>query len=148
MLNDIMFSVRGTIVGKQRPRFRRVKAKGKEFISTYTPKKTKNYEELVAESYQSDYPFMVFPEGALELEVEFFFKMPDSWSKKKRIEMYDKPCTKRPDIDNCIKSIQDGLNGIAFTDDSQITDLGHCIKRWATQEYTIIKIKRILAQRS
>jgi Holliday junction resolvase RusA-like endonuclease len=148
MINEITFFACGPIVGKQRPRFRRVKAKGKEFISAYTPKKTKTYEDLVAEAYRRANSAMAFPEGALEMEVDFYFKMPESWSNKKKAEMYGKPCTKRPDLDNCIKSVQDGLNGVAFSDDSQITDIGQCHKRWATKECTAITIRKVLAKRS
>ena len=31
--------------------------------------------------------------------------------------------TKKPDCDNCIKSITDALNGIAYIDDSQIVSI-------------------------
>jgi Holliday junction resolvase RusA-like endonuclease len=34
--------------------------------------------------------------------------------------------TKKPDADNCIKSILDALNNIAFDDDGQVAD----IKAW------------------
>lgn len=148
MINEITFFAYGPIVGKQRPRFRRVRTKGKDFIGTYTPKKTKTYEELIAESYKRANSGMAFPEGALEIEILFYFKMPDSWSQKKKEMMNGTPCTKRPDLDNCIKSVQDGLNGICFSDDSQISDTGNCRKRWATKEYTRVTVRKVLAKRS
>lgn len=41
--------------------------------------------------------------------VEFYIKMPDSWSKWKRIDMVDKPHQQKPDLDNLVKSINDCL---------------------------------------
>lgn len=143
-MNEIEFILYGPIVGKQRPRFRRVKTKEKEFTSTYTPKKTKNYEDMIAEAYRKSYPDVAFPEGALEIEIYFYFQMPKSWSLKKKERMFNTPCMKKPDLDNCIKSVQDGLNGVAFKDDSQITDTARSCKRWSKVEYTIVKIRRVL----
>lgn len=154
--SHICFIVKGPIVGKQRPRFRRMKIKGKdgkpdkEIISTYTPKKTKSYEELVAEAYIEAYGRkMSFGNEPLELEVSFYFKMPKSWSKKKQSEMYLTPCEKKPDLDNCLKSIQDGLQGVAFPEDSRVTDYSHCTKRWTDyEEYAIVRLTKILDRRS
>jgi Holliday junction resolvase RusA-like endonuclease len=50
--------------------------------------------------------------------------------------------TKRPDLDNCIKSITDALNGIAYQDDSYIVEV-IARKWWAEQplvEITIIEL--------
>ena len=38
--------------------------------------------------------------------------------------------TKKPDVDNVVKSIFDGLNKVAFKDDTQIVEL-HCSKRYS-----------------
>ena len=39
--------------------------------------------------------------------IQFFFKMPDSWSKKKKLEMKRKPMQSRPDTDNLFKAFTD-----------------------------------------
>ena len=44
-----------------------------------------------------------FPSNRLRLE--YYIKMPKSWSKKKRTEMNGKPHQSRPDLDNLIKSL-------------------------------------------
>ena len=148
MDKEISLCVCGKIVGTQRPRFSRRKTKaGKVFINTYTPKATKDYETLIADEYKRVYGKYKFPDEPLEMEAYFYFKMPKSLSQKKRVEMFNTPCCKKPDLDNCIKSVQDALIGVAFTDDSQITDCGHSCKRWGNDEYTIIKIRRVLRGR-
>ena len=42
-------------------------------------------------------------------------------SKPKKIEVM--PFTQKPDIDNIAKAVLDGLNGVAYRDDSQVTEL-------------------------
>lgn len=62
--------------------------------------------------------------GPLAVEVRAFVAIPKSLNKAKTaaaIEGVLRPVT-RPDVDNYSKTI-DGLNGIAWTDDSQIVSL-------------------------
>jgi Holliday junction resolvase RusA-like endonuclease len=42
-------------------------------------------------------------------KVEFFIKMPDSWSLKKKKLMEGKPHQQKPDLDNLLKAVQDCL---------------------------------------
>lgn len=108
------FTVPGPPVAKGRPRL------GK--YTTYTPTKTVNYENLVQFSYIEKYKGSEPLEGDLKLEIVFYFPIPKRTSKKDRQLMIDGKIkhNKRPDIDNCIKSITDALNNIAYKDDSQI----------------------------
>jgi Holliday junction resolvase RusA-like endonuclease len=48
--------------------------------------------------------------------VEFFIKMPDSWSLKKKLKYAGAPHKQRPDLDNLVKSIQDCL----LSEDSKV----------------------------
>jgi Holliday junction resolvase RusA-like endonuclease len=62
--------------------------------------------------------------GPLTVEVLAFVPIPKSFSKAKRqaaVEGAVRPVT-RPDVDNHIKNL-DALNGIAWSDDSQIVTL-------------------------
>ena len=64
-------------------------------------------------------------EGALEAFIYVTFPVPPSYSKKRteaclnNTEKY----IKKPDLTNVVKSIEDGMNGIVYRDDSQITSL-------------------------
>ena len=111
------FTIFGKPCGKGRPRF----ARRGNFVSTYTDKKTANYETLVRLSYQQEHIGEALMEGALTVYVLAYFPVPKSWSKKRKAEAHWH--TNKPDCDNIAKVVFDALNGIAWTDDSQISTL-------------------------
>lgn len=119
--HSINFVVEGDPIGKGRPRVTR---QG-NFTHTYTPAKTKNYEKLIQNTFLSKYTFNDILHGAIEANIIAYFPIPQSLSKKKQNELlynYEKH-TKKPDIDNVVKTIFDGLNNLAFEDDSNIIKL-------------------------
>ena len=103
-------------VPKGRPRFTRM---GR----AYTPQKTADYEKQIAEYYKKvcGYKF----ESAIEVTLAFQMPIPKSITKKQRAKIIDGTIkhTKKPDADNLAKAVLDGLNGVAYTDDSLITKL-------------------------
>lgn len=108
----MVITVKGDPVGKGRPRFTK---QGR----TYTPKKTKEYETRVRLAWiEAGGPYL---DGNIDVHINAYFKMPSGWSRKKMTEMEGKPCGKKPDADNILKSILDGLQGAAFEDDKQVT---------------------------
>ena len=110
-------NIPGKIVGKQRPKFSR---QG-NFVKTYTPEKTVNYENWVKMCWmQSEQEKL---SGNIIAVIVARFIIPQSYSNKKRRELNENPCPKKPDCDNIAKSILDALNGIAYDDDAQIVDL-------------------------
>ena len=109
----IEFTVPGTPVAKQRPHF----ANRGKYVQAYTPDKTASYENLVKISYTGQKLH-----GAIMATIYLYFPIPKSTSKKKaegmrKLKIFH---TKKPDADNCIKSILDALNNIAFDDDGQV----------------------------
>lgn len=108
-------------VGKERPRY---SAYTKSF---YTPKKTKDFESTIGAYVklymrQNGIPIQ---EGPVSVEIEVINKIPDSWSIKKRNEALlgsIRPVG-TPDSDNVLKAVLDGMNGIAFHDDKQVTQI-------------------------
>ena len=112
---SIEFTVPGIPVAKARPRVTR--------FGTYTPEKTKDYEQLVQLSYKSKHKGQAI-EGPIKITITFFMYIPKNTSKvrtekKQRREILP---TKKPDWDNMAKSITDALNGLAYKDDNQIVE--------------------------
>lgn len=117
---QVTFVVEGTPRGKQRPRF---SMKG-GIIKTYTPKQTVDYEKSVRESYKNEAKGVKL-NGNITARIVGCFPIPKSWSARKR-EQYSHEFTPYPhkvDCDNLAKIILDSLNGVAFDDDAQVTDL-------------------------
>lgn len=118
--NDICQSIYiempGAPVGKGRPRFTR---DGR----TYTPMKTKLYEDELrvrAKAALARVGGRLF-EGPVKISICAHFPVPKSYPKARRNDclMGVESPTKKPDMDNIIKTI-DGLNGIIFRDDCQV----------------------------
>lgn len=117
-MSEVKFTILGEPRGKGRPRF----AKQGNFVKTYTPEETLNYEAYVKMCYIQAANGIKL-NGAICSDIICYYSVPTSVSKKKREKMLCGyyPCQKKPDIDNIIKSIFDALNTIAFDDDKQIT---------------------------
>lgn len=92
----------GQPVAKGRPRMTRSG-------HVYTPQKTRDYESLIKKCFYEQNGTKL--NGPLELKMKAYFRKP----KTERSDLM----TKKPDVDNIIKTI-DALNGIAFDDDRQI----------------------------
>jgi len=114
----IQFVVYGEPVAKGRPRFSK-----RGFA--YTPEKTTNYENLVKLSYLDSDREKYFNGEQLRAEIIAYFGIPKSKPKKIQEQMLSGVIrhTAKKDCDNIAKGILDSLNGIAFTDDSQIVSL-------------------------
>ena len=114
-MNTYELTVAGPPVGKGRPRFTKAGI-------AYTPGKTANYENLIrlafCEKYGEDAP----SEEPVEIQVDGYFPIAKSWTKKKKVMALIglMKNTSKPDLDNIIKSALDGLNGVAFQDDKQV----------------------------
>ena len=78
----------------------------------YTPTKTREWEHLIKLVAQGKVKTLMT--GPLEIDVSFFLPRPKSLPKKIAYH------TKRPDLDNLLKSVLDALNGVVFKDDSQV----------------------------
>ena len=104
-------------------------------VAHYTPDKTERYEARVATFAQQAMAGARPLVGGVALSVVARFSIPASWSKKRRQAAMDglEHVTKRPDLDNVLKAIKDGMNGIAWLDDSQVVRLVDCRKVYAEQ---------------
>ena len=124
---QVMFSVEGTPVPKGRPRFSR---RG-NFVSTYTPTKTRDYESLIAQAARIAMSTAEPLKTPVAAYIYITVPIPQSYSKKRSAACLDgseRPC-KKPDADNILKAYFDAMNGIVYEDDSQIVSI-HATKRY------------------
>lgn len=127
------FVIPGKPHGKGRPRATTVGGRAR----VYTPKASADYE---AEVRRFGSPHFEAPiAGPVKLRIVAYFEMPRSWSKRKREEMHGQFHTQKPDGSNVLKSIEDGLNGVAWADDCQICD-ARAVKRWSLYSETFVQI--------
>lgn len=138
----IVFTIPGEPVAKGRARaFVR---NGR--VAHHTPDKTARYENLVklaaADAFGERKPL----DGPVALYVEAYLGVGASWSRKRReaaLAGLERP-TKRPDVDNIVKAIKDGLNGVAWIDDSQVVRLV-AAKHWSDLPRVEVRIKEVSA---
>lgn len=105
----------------QRPKTRVVGG----FVKHYSPKKTKDYEQIIAQYYAAAHKRYFDKDVPISVSIHFGMPVPMSTSKKKAREMVTGYIshTKRPDVDNLAKAVLDALNGVAWADDAQIVKL-------------------------
>jgi Holliday junction resolvase RusA-like endonuclease len=122
----VTFEVEGKPVPKSRPR---VVTKGKRRYA-FTPKKVKEWEV------------------AVKKEAEKHFEIPFAWPVIVSLTFYmPRPKTRRldfwvsttPDLDNLEKSVLDGLNEIAYTDDKLVV-VKSSSKRYVTDGVPRVRI--------
>ena len=134
-VNKIILKLDGEPVGKGRPRFNK---NGQP----YTPERTRNYEEFVQMCYRvQNGTRFIGGNVPIAVTIRAYFGIPKRASKKNRALMLDRKIrpTKKPDADNIAKIILDSLNGLAFTDDAQITGL-LVTKEYAESPRVIVEI--------
>lgn len=115
----IKFTIEGPPVAKGRPKF----ARRGNFVSTYTPAKTKTYEDRVKTAARYAMDGLKPLEGDLSVFLKFYMPIPQSSTKafKTACITEEHGHIKKPDLDNLFKSVTDGMNGIVYVDDSQIS---------------------------
>lgn len=91
----------------------------------FTPEKTRSFEAEIRWHWQASKNKMI-PKCPTAVTIGCYLPRPKSTKKTVFI-----PVTK-PDLDNCAKSILDALNGFAWADDNQVTDL-NIFKRYALE---------------
>jgi len=125
---SVLIVIEGAPFGKQSVR---AGLRGKRVI-TYMPKETVEYEAAcMTEALRSMNGRPMFI-GPVELKLQLFYPIPESWSKKKKemARLGVMVPTKKPDSSNCLKAIEDGFTGAVWVDDCQVVD-HHITKRFS-----------------
>jgi Holliday junction resolvase RusA-like endonuclease len=137
----LMYTVYGEPVGKGRPRFAR---RGK-FTSTYTPQKTKTYEDEIRMMAKAAMGSSEPLDTPMTVAIYIRVGIPASYSKQKRKDALSgvlRP-TKKPDLDNIAKCFLDGMNDIVYLDDKQVVNL-HVTKVYAETPAVEVMVKEDL----
>jgi len=110
---------------------------------TYTPKKTKDFEDFVRTWLQLKYKGNPI-EGPINLKIKFSLKVPKSYTKKKRLECLSGGSNHfiKPDLDNLEKSVMDAAEGILYHNDSQICSKISS-KRWSEEPLILLEIEPV-----
>lgn len=143
----ISFVVYGEPVAQARPRFRHVETKdGRKFDMAYEKRdgKSRAFKDRLydqAKDYRPDKPFG----GAIVLTAKIFLPIPKSMPKYKQraaIAGELRPITK-PDLDNIIKAIKDGLRDVIWRNDSQVVSYGDSGKWYSDVPRVEITIEEV-----
>lgn len=124
MQDAIRFTVPGIPVSQPRQRSRVVTMGGRNISQNYTPTKApvnayKAMVQLAASNAFGNRPLL---DGPLSLAVLFRLERKKCNTKKRG----DNPplyATKKPDLDNLMKSLCDALNGVVWKDDVQVCEV-------------------------
>lgn len=125
----VTYLVEGTPVGKGRPRF----ARRGNFVSTYSPTKTRDYEDLIKDAARKAMGSNELLETPVTVAIYITVPIPSSYSKKRTeacLSGSERPI-KKPDIDNVAKCFLDAMNEIVYKDDTQVLTL-HITKVYGT----------------
>lgn len=134
-----VLEIKERAVGKGRPRF------NTKTYTTYTPEKTKAFEEKLKMYFIKKYRKPGASENPFKIKILIEFKPPKSTSKKMLQKLCDTPYTKKPDLDNIIKAILDSLNGLAYKDDNQIVSI-NAEKKYGLADRIIIILEEIIGE--
>lgn len=143
MIEPVVFVVPGAPRGKGRARF-----SGKTGTH-YTPVSTRAYEQTIgrmaAVAMRGKEPFT----GPLHLEMRAHFQIPQYWPAAKRgaaLRGELRP-TSKPDLDNILKSLSDGMQNIVYSDDAAIVSVS-CSKVYGAGEpFVAVTVKSVSVNR-
>ena len=122
-------------------------ADGRVHMRSYTPRTTEIFENRVGMCFiaaardidtgDGGFPFS----GNVAIEIRAFFTVPKSYSKKRRQECAGETryYSHKPDSDNIVKAVLDGLNHVAYKDDSSVVSV-RATKLYGNRDRTEVTI--------
>lgn len=124
---EIEITIPGKPIAKKRPKFFRRGG----FVGTYNCQETEEGRVMnqIAAARPDGFEIVTSP---ISLTVNFGMPIPESTSRKKRLDMAEGRLRhiKKPDVDNLLKFVKDCANGVLWRDDSQVFAV------WATKSYS------------
>lgn len=137
-MTEVFILIPGAPFGKQSVR---VASRG-GFPVKYMPKETVEYEARCRHEAGMSMQGRELIAGPVELKIQLFYPIPDSWSKKRKeaARLGIVVPTRKPDSSNCLKAIEDGFTGAIWVDDCQVVD-HHITKRFSDSPCVIAIVK-------
>lgn len=117
-MKTISFTVEGKPLAQKRHRDAMVTKNGIVKAWKYDP--SSKDKEFIRLSVLDKLPKELPISCPVFLECHAVFPVPQSWTRKKRENMYGRMHTVKPDSDNIEKILMDALTGTIWVDDSQI----------------------------
>lgn len=121
-MKSILFEIMGEPIAQGRPRA------GKSFAGKtvlYDPAKSRDFKQYVS-LIASQYAPRKLITGPIHLSVDIYRMTPKKYQTKPKQQLIEQgmllPTTK-PDVDNYVKGVKDGISKIIWQDDSQIVNL-------------------------
>lgn len=135
-MTAIRFIIPGKPYAKKRAKATSVAGRAR----MYDPAENGKFEAQVAAIARPLFPVPMT--GPVRVTIEATFVPAQSWSKKRRAAAMGGWHTQKPDRDNLEKAVLDGLNRIAWADDSQVAD-GRTCKLWGETEQTVVTVEAL-----
>ncbi|MDQ7226966.1 RusA family crossover junction endodeoxyribonuclease [Staphylococcus haemolyticus] len=120
-------------IGSPRPRFRNTG----RFVQTYMPTSYTKHKDFIREQMPN-----ALLDGKLKVTLSFYFKVPKSWSNRKKLLAIGQYKRTKPDIDNLIKTVLDAANDHLWKDDNQIVEI-HSFKQYAEEPKIILEVEEV-----
>lgn len=120
-------------IGSPRPRFRNTG----RFVQTYMPASYTKHKDFIREQMPK-----ALLDGKLKVTLSFYFKVPKSWSNRKKLLAIGQYKRTKPDIDNLIKTVLDAANDHLWKDDNQIVEI-HSFKQYAEEPKIILEVEEV-----
>lgn len=133
----VRFKLNGVPKGKGRPKATTIGG----HVSMYTPQDTVDNEQYIADVAAQAMGGASPTTEPVIVTVLVTVLVPTSWSEKKRKQALDGEIfpDKKPDVDNVIKSILDGMNAVVYHDDKQVVGLS-IMKLYSTKAETLVDV--------
>lgn len=129
----------------ERNRTRIVNTKdGRQFTTNYLPAQSRNGQAIIRDFAMRAMGSRAPLEGPIDLRLVAYMPIPASWSKRKQAAALAdqiRPVGK-PDWENLAKMC-DGLNGVVWRDDSQVTDPAGPWKRYSDRPRLVIEVRAL-----
>ena len=134
---NILFEIPGNIQPQERPKFSTFGG----HVRAIDPIKSRDFKQFVKMVAAEHAPAALI-ETEIRLYVDIYRPIPKSLSKKKRAEAIAgqfRP-TKKPDLDNLVKGIKDGMSKVIWHDDAQIVEM-NVRKFYSENPRAVVKVE-------